>query len=895
MIRKVCDIDVDNLKASLDETSRKAKVYLSRVRSLTMTNGHLKNKVAKQGEQIKVLDQAHADIQEKFSVLSTELKNAREELADSEKQCKELQEREKRANSERDAENGRKEELSRGNAALSAELTKLRAEFTLQEDQIENLQRQCAEIARQLDKQKGENASLRGEVRAKVSTISILEKEKAALRSALEEERNHQQDESPQSAPIDEEQDEEIAATAGVETPLLEQASEEEPPDGVGEEDLINERSIDVVTDVETGKDIWATVFFRKSECEVFKMRNTLEKAIFLRRPKWVCKYCGQMVRIAGHRTERGCARYFSHLRDSDECDRKTTTEKTRHEINRGKFSRCNEGERHKTLKNRIASYLNKTAGVTDVKLESTFFGNHPILRWRRPDVMARYKGNDFVFELQLSTTFASVIAERDLFYRLNKIYIVWVFNFDEQDKYVNMENMFVKDIYYNNKYNIFIFDKAAQEESERRGELVLKCNWRLPGGGWKYPCGNTSNNICGEYVTFSDLQLDDTYKPFVYDAERDYLAAHPDLRIQVKDIEEENRQIIALLDERYARETQARENRKLDNEAEVGRITDEYGAEEVKSTQSFVIARREGKCALIDYDHELRIPFDYDTITPHGGWIECLSDDLTTVFSPEFELVEKGIRCMEKLDDKRVRYAKDVDGDVLWGLMDINRRLITAALFTSIDVWRDDAYRAVREGLNCILDTDGKAILDGCDEIGSLDSVGRAYVVIDGIRGMIDRDGQGIQVEAASLSNGSKKVEINGRYGIKASNGCEIVGCSYDDIGTCGEKTVCLEGFDFTVPDIQIGAHCPVKCEYVKAGAAGKSIFCVGNREAFMNSRQRKKAKAAGVSPEEMKQAYFSCYCEERNLLYLSVAPVEKYTPPYYPLKENICAEGEV
>ena len=39
-----------------------------------------------------------------------------------------------------------------------------------------------------------------------------------------------------------------------------------------------------------------------------------------------------------------------------------------------------------------------------------------PFMNWRKPDVMAIYNDLNIVFELQLSTTFISVVVQRDIF-----------------------------------------------------------------------------------------------------------------------------------------------------------------------------------------------------------------------------------------------------------------------------------------------------------------------------------------------------------------------------------------------------------------------------------------------------------------------------------------------
>ena len=319
-------------------------------------------------------------------------------------------------------------------------------------DEVENLKRQFDNLQKQLEQANEENRKLRAKTSNQNSTIDNLKREikeqKVTIESqskVIAELKNTQKDVAPSEADDEKNADNDLPpitisgdqSTSIIEGTIISEGSKSSPDP--------TKRTIDTVIDIETDKEIYAKSFFAQPEGVVFKMRTELEKAIYLRRPKFVCKYCGQMVKISGRKTERGIARFFSHLRDSDDCDYKTTTGRTRREINREKFARCNEGERHKFLKAEIAKYLDNTKGVTDVRTENTVKGNHPILRWRRPDVIANYRGQEVVFELQLSTTFVSVIAERDLFYRLNHKHIMWVSNFDEQGEQVDLTNMMIK------------------------------------------------------------------------------------------------------------------------------------------------------------------------------------------------------------------------------------------------------------------------------------------------------------------------------------------------------------------------------------------------------------------------------------------------------------------
>ena len=283
------------------------------------------------------------------------------------------------------------------------------------------------------------------------------------------------------------------------------------------------------VWDVKNGKEINAYDFFKQPESEIIMMRRTLQTAIIANKPVFVCPYCHQMVKISGKRTSRGRASFFSHLYDSDACMIKTTTGLSKEQIEASKYGLVAESERHIRLKNLIAEALNsqmKTDGnISDVQIEKRINSQLPYMRWRRPDVQAKYKQYNLVFELQLSTTFISTIVDRDLFYRLNNFYIIWVFNFDDNQEYVNLSNLMCKDIYYANKRNVFVFDEEAQEESVKRGKLCLKCNWLDSNNHWHF---SKEDAII---VTLDDLKYDlDNKKPFYFDADEEYFKKYPEL-----------------------------------------------------------------------------------------------------------------------------------------------------------------------------------------------------------------------------------------------------------------------------------------------------------------------------------------------------------------------------
>ncbi|WP_315516865.1 DUF6035 family protein [Hoylesella shahii] len=641
----------------------------------------------------------------------------------------------------------------------------------------------------------------------------------------------------------------------------------------------VTKRTIDAVYDVENGKEISAQLFFAQPEAVVFKVRSMLEQAIFLGKPKYVCKYCGQMVKVSGHKTRRGMATFFSHLRDSEDCDYKTTSGLTKSQIEIAKYSRCNEGERHNYLKKEIASLLEITSGVSDVKIEHTVKSNHPLLKWRRPDICATYRGKNVVFELQLSTTFVSVMTERDLFYRLNKTHIIWIFNFDENEKYVDLTNMMVKDVYFNNRLNIFVFDAEAQQHSHELGELVLKCNWILPDNTWKFKNGDTSKSLGGKLVKLSDLTFNTAYKPYYVDAELLYFSANPEFKSRVIAIEEENMEIIRALEAKEEKARVAQTVAKDLIEATFQSLVDEYGVSSiVKQTKKYFIGVRTDKMGLIDSGGVLRLPFMYDNIKMHRTWCEVEREGVLELFDLNYSLLAtgiRGVRRVEPLGNKYVKYVSDIKGDWLLGVMNNLGERITGAFYSRIDIWTVGKFVAVRDGLCCIFDAFGKELITGCDSIGDLSADGLAEICVGGRKGLIDADCKSVVAETIRLGKGYSKICIDGLWGLEL-NGNVIAQCVYDELASYKDLLLGIKDNKLQLLDIHVDVPCPVKANYLLRNERKMLLFKVGNIEAFMNLRQQQKARKIKKNPPELKELFVSCVIPERGLLYLSSKPLK-------------------
>lgn len=220
-------------------------------------------------------------------------------------------------------------------------------------------------------------------------------------------------------------------------------------------------------------------------------MRTDVLKGIRDNKPLFLCGFCRQPVYLCGgkHTGETGKSFkeiYFKHYYHSPECKFYLKTKYGKSEIERMKFHGLKEGLVHKMIKNEIAQALNnegydaKTEEVVSMFTlykDGTDSENYRRL-WRRPDIHAKNQEKQFVIEIQLATTFLSVILDRMIFYKESKHHVLWVlddFNPEEEQKFTTM------DILSLTNRNIFEFNDEMRKESKEQGKLLLKCHFEIP------------------------------------------------------------------------------------------------------------------------------------------------------------------------------------------------------------------------------------------------------------------------------------------------------------------------------------------------------------------------------------------------------------------------------
>ncbi|MFA6275629.1 MAG: DUF6035 family protein [Pedobacter sp.] len=274
-------------------------------------------------------------------------------------------------------------------------------------------------------------------------------------------------------------------------------------------------RTIETILNLETGEILDVQDIFRdplKREAEIFQLRSQIQQQVHQKRAVYVCIFCKQSIGIRGHVNRKDY--YLAHTFRSDDCIIKTNHHLTEEQIRCVKYNGEKESVLHNHLKNQIAHYLELDDKVIAVHTEKVYKDLAISKEWKKPDVMAELTDKKIAFELQLSTTFLSVIVGRTIFYRDRGIFLIWIFPNFSLDSH--LQQFTQKDVYYNNSFNVYVFDEDAQEKSKKENRLVLKCY---------YKCFTIKNNNIQEkwvsaFIGIDELNYDtEKMELFFYDS----------------------------------------------------------------------------------------------------------------------------------------------------------------------------------------------------------------------------------------------------------------------------------------------------------------------------------------------------------------------------------------
>ena len=293
--------------------------------------------------------------------------------------------------------------------------------------------------------------------------------------------------------------------------------------------------------------------FENNNEETLFKMRH----AIQLGDKHLYCGYCGGELNIVGGGEFKQRLHFrhkYKHLQQ--DCPYQDDINPSKRVIERIRYHGQDESELHRRMKGLIADTLEQQGA--DIKIEQWIKNEQEPRHSRRPDIRATFPDNDIVIEVQVTSTFMSVILERESFYQERNMYLLWVMNEFLPDRF------YTKDIIYSNRNNAFIFDNEAQTRTHKDGKLYLQCYYQ------GYHCdqeGNVELNteFSHELITFDDLIFNqEDYTVYYFDAEEYKKQCEAQGKIIKKHLKEEQERIRKQQEQlRIEREKQEAERRR--------------------------------------------------------------------------------------------------------------------------------------------------------------------------------------------------------------------------------------------------------------------------------------------------------------------------------------------
>lgn len=278
-------------------------------------------------------------------------------------------------------------------------------------------------------------------------------------------------------------------------------------------------RTVEDILNLETGENTTASALLDNMESDdIVLLRRKLRTANREGKPILVCAECLTKLELRCNklsRKSRGKDYYFfKHYKDVKECSIKTNSQLPVGVLLARKYENVKESIPHIELKNRLGYIIEQFHSPKTISIDSKFyFDKSGSKEKRKPDVYAIIGDKEYAFEVQLNTTFLSVIEEREAFYERNNVSILWIFkSFPLDDE---LQRLTQKDIYVPNRLNAFVLDNEMLNLSIKNKRLQLRVYYKtFHLDGWKI-CSQWNTKI----ITIEDLTYADNCKPFFYDS----------------------------------------------------------------------------------------------------------------------------------------------------------------------------------------------------------------------------------------------------------------------------------------------------------------------------------------------------------------------------------------
>lgn len=265
---------------------------------------------------------------------------------------------------------------------------------------------------------------------------------------------------------------------------------------------IVENPEIPIVMDTETGDFHTLSEVVGVEREKAIQRRMAIKEGQIQGQPLYICAECFVPVTLLIH--PKYSRFHFKHTLEDGRCSAVTRGELSQKEINARRYNGAKESAKHLRMKALVIQSLEADSRFSHILPEKRWTGEVNG-QWRQPDVQAVYDPLDesgpikVAFEIQLSTTYLDVIAERRVFYRNEGALVFWIFaEFNESDRRLMQD-----DVFYNNNLNAFLVNEETTRRSKERSEFHLNCAWVEP---------NISTEVLSfqrKTVSFRDLILD--------------------------------------------------------------------------------------------------------------------------------------------------------------------------------------------------------------------------------------------------------------------------------------------------------------------------------------------------------------------------------------------------
>lgn len=278
-------------------------------------------------------------------------------------------------------------------------------------------------------------------------------------------------------------------------------------------------RTVEDILNLETGENITASALLDNMDSDdIVLLRRKLRTANREGKPVLVCAECSTKLELRCNKLSRESRGedfyFFKHYKDVKKCSIKTNSRLPAGVLLARKYENVKESVPHIDLKNCLGYIIEQFHSPEKISIDSKFyFDKSGSGERRKPDVYAAINGKEYAFEIQLNTTFLSVIEEREAFYERNNVSILWIFkHFPLED---GLQRLTQKDIYVPNRLNAFVLDNEMLDLSIKEKKLHLRVYYKtFFVDGWEV-CSQWNTEV----ITIEDLNYADNYKPFFYDS----------------------------------------------------------------------------------------------------------------------------------------------------------------------------------------------------------------------------------------------------------------------------------------------------------------------------------------------------------------------------------------